>query len=61
MKMFKSIRKWVYTFTLPKQQAKVNSYWLHISHNVLTKSKRQTLRNGFALIQKRYHRFWTHC
>jgi len=24
------------------------------------KSKRQTLWNRFALIKKRYHRFWTH-
>jgi len=32
-----------------------NLYWLHISHNVPSKSKRQTLRNGFALIEKWYH------
>jgi len=28
----------------------------------LTKlQKRQTRWNGFALIEKRYHRFWPHC
>jgi len=35
---------------LPKQQPKFDQLRLHIS----IKSKRQTLRNGFALIEKRY-------
>jgi len=30
----------------------------HISHNVYKKSKGQTLWNGFALIEKRYHTFF---
>jgi len=46
---------------LQEPQVQAFQFSVHISYLLQKCKKRQTRWNGFPLIQKRYHRFWTHC